>query len=253
MTTSTKHVQERADSTTYDERVQKILERVEGNRVLHVGACGNRRVPKDDPHFLQEALVRAGFSVLATDINERGIEWLREIGYEAAYLDATDIPADGEKFDTVVAGELIEHLSNPGQFIEGVASRLVPGGVLVLSTPQPFSPLFFLLYLVRPGYASNAEHACWYDVQTLRQALRRYGFVTESVTFVDDHRTENRSAAFRTFARAWRVLRRVLPSHLRTTMVVAARYVGEEGVKRDLQQDRAHARAEASGAASWDR
>lgn len=39
-------------------------------------------------------------------------------------------------FDTVVAFEMIEHLLRPTQFLSGVAGRLEPRGLLIVSTPD---------------------------------------------------------------------------------------------------------------------
>src|SRR4051794_5596688 len=138
-------------------RVEAIVELTRGPRVLNVGAAGNvLQAAPDAPGFLHGALVRAGFSTLAVDIDERGVEWLARHGFDALRVDAEDL-GDGEPFDSIVAGEVLEHLVNPGRFLSGCLARLKPGGRLVLSTPQPFAPAHVLLHLLRPG-SWNPEH-----------------------------------------------------------------------------------------------
>src|ERR1700712_2269775 len=44
---------------------------------------------------------------------------------------------DGRRFDTVICGELIEHLERPYDFLRGLRDVVAPGGRLVLSTPNP--------------------------------------------------------------------------------------------------------------------
>src|SRR6266568_4511353 len=209
------------------ERVRTIAELARGPRVLHVGACDNVK-PKEETmgDFAHKALVDAGFSVLATDINRIGLEWLAGMGYETEYLDAENIPTDGELFDCIVAGELIEHLSNPGRFLEGCASRLKPGESLVLSTPQPFCLLYTLEYTFKRRTTFNREHTCWFDRQTLEQLLARYGFSIEQLRFVDDLLIAQRSTRFGVFARAWLGTRWLFPPRFRTTIVVHARQNG---------------------------
>ncbi len=208
----------------YDERVRAMVALTRGPRVLHVGACGNLKpTPKGMKHFAQAALVEAGFSVLATDVNEDGLRWMNEeMGYEVAYLDAERIPPDGEKFDTIFAGELIEHLPNPGLFLEGCARRLKEGGRLVLSTPQPFTLLFLAVYSLRYPTGCNPDHTCWFDRQTLEQLLAKTGFEMRRIVFVDDLRMEDRAPSFHLLAAVWKIARRLLPARFRTTMVVAA-------------------------------
>jgi SAM-dependent methyltransferase len=43
-----------------------------------------------------------------------------------------------ESFDSIIAGELIEHLENPYAFLRGCKKVLKPSGLLILSTPTPF-------------------------------------------------------------------------------------------------------------------
>ena len=44
-----------------------------------------------------------------------------------------------EKFDLVLCSEVIEHVAEPKSFMAGLAKAVQPGGILILSTPQPWS------------------------------------------------------------------------------------------------------------------
>lgn len=48
-------------------------------------------------------------------------------------------------FDTILAGEVIEHLEQPIQFLRDCRRLLKPGGLLVFSTPNPYYPPIILL------------------------------------------------------------------------------------------------------------
>lgn len=52
------------------------------------------------------------------------------------YTFTTTIPA-GEKFDTVAAFAVIEHLADPGGMLAQWTDVLTPGGRLVMTTPHP--------------------------------------------------------------------------------------------------------------------
>ena len=55
---------------------------------------------------------------------------------ETANLDAEFGDAVSEKFDAVVAIEIIEHLENPFRFVRECSKMLKPGGLLFLTTPN---------------------------------------------------------------------------------------------------------------------
>jgi 2-polyprenyl-3-methyl-5-hydroxy-6-metoxy-1,4-benzoquinol methylase len=43
------------------------------------------------------------------------------------------------QFDLVLCSEVIEHVAKPSEFMTGLANSVRPGGILILSTPQPWS------------------------------------------------------------------------------------------------------------------
>ena len=62
----------------------------------------------------------------------------RERGFDVRAGDAQALDL-GRTFDVVWAGELIEHLSCAGAFLDGARRHLEPGGRLVLTTPNAFA------------------------------------------------------------------------------------------------------------------
>jgi SAM-dependent methyltransferase len=205
---------------------------VRGPRVLDLGCCKNvfPRTKEEFPGWLHALLVEAGHSVLGADINQEHISSMAEAGYEVVYMNAQAIPPEGEKFDTIVAGELIEHLENPGLFLTSCRRRLTPEGRLVLTTPNPFGVMDILGYIKNFDHAFNVEHTCWFDAQTIRQLLERCGFRVIELCFVDDLHPETikrKSSRFdyylyRLFSSVWMAGRWLLPSRFRNTIVVHA-------------------------------
>ena len=120
-------------------------------------------------------------------------------------------------FEVVWAGELIEHLSCAGGFLDAARRHLGPGGQLVLTTPNVFAVSNFV-YRIGGRPRVNRGHTCWYDETTLSQLLDRHGYEVVEVSYLP-HRTPGR----------WRSLlagavRSLLPAHLaeNTLLVVAA-------------------------------
>ena len=78
--------------------------------------------------------------------------------------------------DVIVAGELIEHLENPLQFLQRFASapRLV-GRTLILSTPNATALHNFLIGLTRRE-STHQDHLCILSYKTLTTLCARAGF-----------------------------------------------------------------------------
>lgn len=62
--------------------------------------------------------------------------------------DVADLSNWDERFDTVIAGEVIEHLDHPIEFLDCCYQILKPGGTLILSTPNPYYPAMIVLEML---------------------------------------------------------------------------------------------------------
>lgn len=165
-------------------RVETILPLLpEGGSILDIGCAQHDAGERSNPNWLHQHLYEIGNEVLGIDYLEEEIAELREAGYNVEHQNAETMDL-GREFDTIVAGELIEHLSNFGQFLDRVHDHLLPGGALVLSTPNPWALHRFYQAFQGEVY-SNPEHTCWFDERTLRQTLKRHDFEVESVAYVE--------------------------------------------------------------------
>jgi 2-polyprenyl-3-methyl-5-hydroxy-6-metoxy-1,4-benzoquinol methylase len=113
--------------------------------------------------------------LVGLDMLESEAATLRELGYDIRIGDAEGFSL-GERFDLVIAGDLIEHLANPGLFLRSVRDHLTPEGQLVITTPNPFNIEQAGLIGRRSGIAVNPEHVLWLDPVTAHRLVRRCGF-----------------------------------------------------------------------------
>jgi SAM-dependent methyltransferase len=102
---------------------------VKGKRVLDI-ACGEG--------YGAAALQRTGAShVIGVDISEPAcLHAHRKYGIDARVGSAERIPLPDNSVDVVVSFETIEHVPDPGRFLDECARVLAPGGRVVISTPN---------------------------------------------------------------------------------------------------------------------
>ncbi|GGJ57945.1 bifunctional 3-demethylubiquinol 3-O-methyltransferase/2-polyprenyl-6-hydroxyphenol methylase [Sphingopyxis bauzanensis] len=114
--------------------------------------------------LLAEPLARMGGQVMGVDAAPENIAAARahavgqglEIDYFAGELAALP-PAT---FDLVTSMEVVEHVTDPAAFIAGLAARLAPGGLMILSTPNRtmLSKLLLVEAAERVGAVPRGTH-----------------------------------------------------------------------------------------------
>ncbi len=198
-------------SGSYAERFARVRPYMEGRRVLDIGAgTGISR-----PDWMHAMVASAASEAVGVELNPTLVKQAVAKGYNVVAGDAQEMDL-GRTFDVVWAGELIEHLSCAGAFLDAARKHLGPDGLLVLTTPNAFAVSNFV-YRIGGRARVNAEHTCWYDETTLCQLLRRHGYEIVEVAYVG-HLTPGRVRA-----RIASAVRSLLPRHLaeNTLLVVA--------------------------------
>jgi len=201
-------------------REDRILEWVKGPNILDVG-CTDHIVRENSVYWLHQHLSQKFARVVGIDISEENLEKMRALGYKNLYrMDAESFSLE-EKFDTIVAGELIEHLSNPGLFLNQARSHLNPGGRLIVTTPYVFS-LLYVLYsnLKFPKTCENPEHTNWLCIETMRRLSKRHGFHELYSDLVMDYRLDNPSWKYLFFAQTVNLFQFVIPKRLRNNVML---------------------------------
>ncbi len=112
------------------DRNARSLSCLSGLRILDIG-CG--------AGLLCEPLTRLGAQVIGIDPSETNIAAAKlhadkghlSIDYRATTVEAMDVR---ERFDIVLAMEVIEHVTDVGAFLSRCAAMVKPGGMMVVST-----------------------------------------------------------------------------------------------------------------------
>lgn len=103
----------------------------EGLRMLDIGCGGG---------LIAEPLARLGADVVGADASETNIEVARlhaeqsgiAVDYRADTAEALE--AAGERFDVVLALEVVEHVSDVDYFLRSAARMVKPGGLIFVAT-----------------------------------------------------------------------------------------------------------------------
>lgn len=196
------------------DRLDYVLSTCRQRSVLHLGCV--------DHPFLTDRLVRGELlhAALATvarelvgvDRDQAGIEALREAGFRDLYVgDAEDLRAVGldRSFEVILAGELLEHLTNPGELLRSLPSLMAPGGELLVTVPSAQS-IRIVANTLRSREHVHPDHKAYYSPHTLTALLEAHGFqVVEMLPYWTPARVSPPLLA--AFDRVLRLGRRVNP------------------------------------------
>jgi 2-polyprenyl-6-hydroxyphenyl methylase/3-demethylubiquinone-9 3-methyltransferase len=113
----------------------------EGLRILDIGCGGG---------LVCEPMRRLGAEVVGIDPSRTNIEVARlhaaEVGLNVDYRPTTaeDLAASGERFDVVLALEVVEHVEGVPAFLDVAAGMVKPGGLMVVATINRTAKAFAL-------------------------------------------------------------------------------------------------------------
>lgn len=197
--------------TNFLERDFKIIETCRNKSALHLGCVGFTDCTAEEKIIQAKESLHASISELASectgvDLDGDTIAELRELGVFLNVIEGDvehleRLPQDLRNFDIVVAGDIIEHLSNPGLMLEGIKPRLGSGGRLLVSTPNSFGIASWIRVLTGK-FREGAQHVLCFNPITLEQLLERHGYEVESALSCYQSRArENFGVFFNIFRR----------------------------------------------------
>jgi SAM-dependent methyltransferase len=176
------------------QRTDYLRETCKGKSVLHLGCTDwpytSQRLRYGD--LLHLDLQQYARSLWGIDGDQEGLDLLAGRGvcnlFSGDLEHLEDVPIT-QTFDVVIAGEVIEHLSNPGLFLRGVRRFMEPNTVLVITTVNAYCGFRMLRYFAR-GRGGTAEpvhpdHVAYYSYATLTRLLTREQLAVRRFLFYD--------------------------------------------------------------------
>lgn len=128
-------------------------------------------------------LYRLGYEVHAVDIDARNFDVPQVSFTQVKAEDTLSAVLGKEKFQVVVAVEVIEHVTSTAKFLREAAALLAPGGYLVLTTPNLCSVYSRLVFLKEGRFYHFQGEDSWkmghinpVPYFVLEQFANEYGF-----------------------------------------------------------------------------
>ncbi len=191
------------------DRAEYLVQAVRGKSLLHVG-CTDWPFTADrltTGNLLHLKLREAARFLLGIDISQESLCLLRDYGCEdIAFMDAECITLD-ERFECILAGDVVEHLSNPGLFLTGACRHLAPDGELIVCVPSALSAACLKTWALGREDV-HRDHICYFSPKTLSELCRRYGLLPTKLVFTTQPPSPHES---RWYLAARKVLTRLRP------------------------------------------
>jgi SAM-dependent methyltransferase len=122
------------------------------------------------------ALTRAyveGNRVTGVDVDREALAEAAKLGVETRWADLDEpFPFGAQVFDVVVAGELLEHVRDPGHIVAESRRVLRPGGLLVGSVPNAYRLKNRLRFAAGRPPESDPTHLHMFRPDDVRALLR---------------------------------------------------------------------------------
>jgi 2-polyprenyl-3-methyl-5-hydroxy-6-metoxy-1,4-benzoquinol methylase len=177
----------------YIGRQDFVVSYAAGKSILHLGCvdAGLSQQKYEAGLLLHSRLQEVAKTLWGVDVDAAGLEWMRAQGWQNLYrLDIERLDTEpailAEPFDLLVLSEVLEHLNNPGQFLDAVRRLFRPQTELLLTTPNATS-LTNIIANLHHQEAVHPEHNVWFSYHTLGTLLRKYGFQIRQIALYSQY------------------------------------------------------------------
>ncbi|MGB4076506.1 MAG: class I SAM-dependent methyltransferase [Minisyncoccia bacterium] len=126
------------------------------------------------------------------------------------------------RFTVLFAGDLIEHLPNPGLFLDSAKRHLEKGGCLILTTPNAFNLFNLTEKITKDEPTVNSDHTCYFNRKTLLRLLDKMGWEVDEVSYLFTLGPLHKESLKKKLLNlVYSVLARCTPKFVETLVVVA--------------------------------
>ena len=160
------------------DRTQYLVNLANGKRVLDIGVVDHFVGDTLSGKWLHHHIAQSASYCLGIDILAEQIAKLKEKQYNVAVC---DIMKDqlSERFDVIIAGEVIEHLGSAQQLVSFAYQHLTRGGRFAFTSPNPFFLTRFVKYLLNRG-GESVDHVGFVFPSGVAELASRQNMILQS-------------------------------------------------------------------------
>jgi 2-polyprenyl-3-methyl-5-hydroxy-6-metoxy-1,4-benzoquinol methylase len=165
-----------------------IIEACTDKNVLEVGGLGdfNRYLNEDMDNWRHIKIKKNARKVIGIDIQQEFVDAAKELGfhYNLADIENNKNVSNLGQFDIILFLDVIEHLNNVSLALKNIYTLLVPGGKVIITTPNAFS--FSNLFHIFTARELNefADHTCSFFPSHIQELFRRQQLIMEKLQYI---------------------------------------------------------------------
>jgi hypothetical protein len=176
------------------QRLALLAKLVAGKKVVHFGCVDHLPLleqRRKEGIWLHEVLAGTCTDLVGVDINEQGVQYMKDAGFETynSNVVTEHPPAEivTKKWDYIVAGEVLEHIDDPVMFLKAIREKY--GACterIIITVPNALSYTNFR-FALRNIEMINSDHRFWFTPFTLLKVATQAGIVVEDFDLCVDN------------------------------------------------------------------
>ena len=168
-------------------REAELIRLCSDKKVLHMGCADMPYTLERGDRLLHGQLdkVTGDGQLWGLDNSEEGVRLLEEMGFKdviCANVEDMSEQIRGMEFDILLAAEILEHVANPGLFLENLAAAMTDSTELIMTTPNATSLRGFIYSMLRREKV-HPDHNYYFSYRTLQQLLEKFGLECREIYY----------------------------------------------------------------------
>jgi len=174
---------------------EEYIAKHDAEQRYHLGACHELGVDFRGKSVLDVGCGAGLFldHVAGIAKSTKGIEPNETLSRDAKHVIYSDLTSDMtliNRHDVVVSFNVIEHVTNPVEFLKQIKDVTMEGGDIIICTPNPDTALMEWLPEYRSWFYRN-QHRWYFDVSSLEAAAMKAGLCYNNSTYIQTYDLAN--------------------------------------------------------------